>query len=208
MITVITKIFRHIERKRNISNKSYMRFIAYGSEWLFVTLNLIQGLSVWWINKSTLTDSVSSTEWRFVRPLERKRNISNCSCFLPCLRFFAYGSEWQFGFVWDSSASRAEGENRKFIIGKSIFSIWIWVYPFNARRSRLRPLNDCFGLKEILRLRLWMTIRVCLRFFGLRPLNDVPFCHIEQSEIPLPNHLAWDSSPTALNDVKSVNADY
>ena len=55
-------------------------------------------------------------------------------------------------FVWDSSASRAEGENRKFIIGKSIFSIWIWVYPFSARRSRLRPLNDCSGLIEILRL--------------------------------------------------------
>ena len=66
-------------------------------------------------------------------------------------------------FVWDSLASRAEGENRKFIIGKSIFSIWIWVYPFSARRSRLRPLNDvnyildCFKIKDFSQWQIKLT---------------------------------------------------
>ena len=73
------------------------------------------------------------------------------------------GSEWLFGFARDSSASRAEGENRKFIIGKSIFSIWIWVYPFSARRSsRLWMTIWCSGL---LCYCLWWRGEGCIKYF-------------------------------------------
>ena len=78
------------------------------------------------------------------------------------------GSEWLFGFARDSSASRAEGENRKFIIGKSIFSIWIWVYPFSARHSRLRPLNDdLLRESKILRLKALNDMNYILNCFKI-----------------------------------------
>ena len=42
------------------------------------------------------------------------------------------------------------------------------MYPFSARRSSLRPLNDCSGLQEIHRL---------------SALNDKMNCHCEKSLI-------------------------
>ena len=78
--------------------------------------------------------------------------LNDCSGLCEILR--ATPSEWRFGFVWDSSPVGSE-----------------WLFGF-AWDSSPTALNDSLGLHEILRLRLWMAVRVCVRFFGLCPLND------------------------------------
>ena len=79
----------------------------------------------------------------YMRFFGKPSRANFCKAFMPdSEQIEAFGTE----FLCRNSVSVEEiqdrCENRKFIIGKSIFSIWIWVYPFNARRSRLRPLND------------------------------------------------------------------
>ena len=116
-----------------------------------------------------------------------------------CMRFFAYGSEWLFGSVWDSSPVGSE-----------------WQFGF-VWDSSPTALNDCSGVYEIYRLRLWMTVRVCMRFFACRLWMTVRVCmrfiacRLWMTVQVCMRFIAygsewqfgsvWDLSPAALNDM-------